>query len=246
MKRYVPSFYVLNSFVMSGYGRKRRPNRRYKRGFQNRVPFRRAAGVSVYRTPSAAFAQRVRSVVKAESKYLYSFTSDEFERTAPLVFLISNVVPGTDATERVGNWIQPTALYGHITVTGTDSHPAVQDTQKNVRCCLVQWNEDDSKNSFDGLRLLENTAAPGGPWRVSEKGTFTILWDKYFTIINKSDNMQFSKTVAFNVKMHKRPRVLWDGITRKKNHIYLCVMTDAVPTELPTAQADMQLRYTDS
>lgn len=182
--------------------------------------------------------------VKPESKFIFSHQKGDAVLNLPFVVHVSHVAPGVGVNSRVANFIQPTNLYGHIDVTGDGSCEAV--TSK-VRLAFVQWHEDDSKSAFDGQRLLEDQQAPGGPWNVSEKGVFTILWSSYFTVTNNLENAKLSKTLRFDIKMHKRQRVLYDASASKKHQIFFVAMTDIVGFgPFPHVDAQIQLRFTDS
>ncbi len=194
--------------------------------------------------PNKSFAAKVLAVTKSESKYRFTTASGQMTVADPVFGLCSSVLNGSLTTERIGNWIQPTNLYGHVTVTG--SAEATEATFA-IRLCLLQWHESDEKNQFDGLRLLEDPTEPGGPWKVSEKGVFSILWDSYIVVQNNPQNAKFSQTVEVQVKMRKRPRCLYDGQALKKDQIFYCFMSDAAGLDnFPSVAAGLQLRYTDT
>lgn len=196
------------------------------------------------RLPAASFAAKVRAVVKAESKFVFSKGASQVAQGDPFFIHVSDISQGTGASQRIGNWIQPTNLYGHVTIAGNNG--ATQD-HNGVRVMLLQWNEDDEKNQFDGSRILQDNLSPGGPWRVTEKGVFSVLWSSFLTVVNNSDNTQFVKTLKFDVKMHKRKRVLYEGPNLRKFQIFFCAFTDSTILELfPSVETQIQLRYSDS
>ncbi len=220
------------------------PRARYGGRGGRRTSFRRRQRGPMRRLPAASFAAKVRAVVKAESKFKYLKGAGQVAQGDPFFIHVSDIGQGTDASQRIGNWIQPTNLYGHITLTGNNA--ATQD-HNGIRVLMLQWNEDDEKNQFDGTRLLQDNLTPGGPWRVTEKGVFTVLWSSYLTIVNNSDNTQFVKTLKYDIKMHKRKRVLFNANELAKFQIYFCCLTDSTSIEnFPTVEAQIQLRYTDS
>lgn len=229
----------------NGYKRRAYPTTRFKK---RRYTTKRSRYAPANRrmAPGGNFAAKVRSVVKAESKFIYSATAlVNVARTQAIVVSLGNVPQGVGASQRIGNWIQPTVLYGHITVNGDAA--SLLDTS-SVRICLLQYNEDESSTAFDANILLENTLTPGGPWQVISKGKYTILWSSYFTITNNLANLAFTRTLAFNVKMQKRPRVLFAGSTQKKQQLFFVALSDvdvgAGP--FPQVAAQIQMRYTDS
>jgi len=234
---------MLGGTSIASFGRKRRGSaypRRY-RGGRRRYSGRRT--YPLRRMPAAKFAAQVLAVVKPESKFHFRDVADITAQGDPMVTALSVIDQGTTAQLRIGNWIQPTTLYGHITVTG-DTESVIDHS--SVKLCLLQWNEDEDKNPFDGSELLQDNDAPGGPWRVSEKGTFTIMWSAYLIVINDVNNSQFSKTLKFNVDMKKRPRVLFEGPNRKKNHLFFAALTNHGALNAPRIELQSQLRYTDS
>lgn len=181
---------------------------------------------------------------KPESKFLFTHATGDAVLNIPFIIHVSHIVPGVGINARVANFVQPTNLYGHINVTGDGAASAVTS---QVRLCFVQWHEDDSKSSFDGQRLLQDQQAPGGPWNVSEKGVFTILWSHYCTVTNNLENAKLSKTLRFDIKMHRRQRVLYDASASKKHQIFFCAMSDIVGFgPFPHVDAQIQLRFTDS
>ncbi len=193
-------------------------------------------------TPSRRFVSNAGA--KPESKFVFTHEKGEAVLNLPFVVHVSHIVPGVGVNARVANFIQPTNLYGHINVTGDGACEAITS---QVRLCFVQWHEDECKSAFDGQRLLQSQVAPGGPWNVSEKGVFTILWSTYFTVTNNLENAKLSRTCKFDIKMHKRQRVLYDASASKKHQIFFCAMTDIVGFgPFPHVDAQIQLRFTDS
>ncbi len=224
-------------------GRTMYPRTRYGRGGK-RTSFRRRQRAPMRRLPTPSFAAKVRAVVKAESKFRYIKGAGQVAQGDPFFIHVTEIAQGTDASNRIGNWIQPTNLYGHLTIAGNNE--ATQD-HNAIRVVFLQWNEDDEKNQFDGTRLLQDNLTPGGPWRVTEKGTFTVLWSSFLTVVNNSDNTQFVKTLKFDIKMHKRKRVLYAASELRKFQIYFCMLTDSTAIEnFPSIEAQIQLRFTDS
>ena len=229
----------------NGYRRRAYPTTRFKKRRYSSAP-KRFVKPGMRRMPPANFAAKVRSVVKAESKFHYTFTEfANFQRTAAYVQPLSIINQGIGASGRIGNWIQPTVLYGHITVQGAPS--AVLNTSHN-RVCLLQYNEDESLTPFDAVILLEQTLTPGGPWKVTSKGKFTILWSAYFQTTNSIDNLSYERSLPFNVKMHKRPRCLFDVNAQKKGALFFVALTDinVGGGDPPTVATAIQLRYTDA
>ncbi len=197
------------------------------------------------RMPKAVFAQQVRSVIKQESKFHFIAAQGFPIATEPMILRLSEIPQGIGASARVGNWLKPTNLYGNITITAFNN---AAFPSYRVRVAILQWNEDESKDVFDGSRILEDDNSPGGPWRVSEKGQFTILWSKFCAVVNNSDNTQFVKSFPFQIKMHNKKRVLFEGAAPKKFQLFAFVACNAPigSGEPPGVVVESQLRYTDS
>lgn len=228
----------------NGYRRRAYPTTRFKKRCY--TPRKRFSKPSMRRMPPANFAAKVRSVVKAESKYHYTFTGfANFQRTAAYVQALSIVNQGVSATTRVGNWMQPTVIYGHVSVQGAVS--ALLNTS-HCRLAILQYHEDESAIPFDAVIMLEQTLTPGGPWEVISKGKYSILWSAYFHITNALDNSTYERTLPFNIKMHKRPRCLYDANTQKKEQLFFVALSDidVGAGDPPQVATQIQLRYTDS
>lgn len=240
---------ILNPLVMYGarrpYRRSMYPATRYKKRRYGGKRAPKRAGMR--RIAPANFAAKVRQVIKPESKFLFAETvAANVILNIPVVVPITNTLgQGVGASTRIGNWIQPTALYGHITLQGASAAEFPVDF---IRCVIIQYNDDQAAAPFDPDVLLESATAPGGPWKVTSKGIFTVLWSSYFTITNDQANLAFTRTIPFDIKMQKRPRVLYDSATAKKGQLFfICMSTKlVVPAPYPLCSTQIQLRYTDS
>lgn len=215
----------------------RYPKRAYGgRGRPRRYP--------MYRTPGS-FASRVRAVVKAESKYKYLPFEADPTITSPFVHRISAIALGNLSTERIGNWIQPTSLYGTVRIFGNNDS---EETTDGVRVGCLVWNNDNDSDAFDATNLLEFNEAPGGPFKIPEKGSFTILWTRYVQVVNNDDNAQFVKNLKLSVSMIRKPKILFDGGENKKFQVFFFALTDTpgLSETPPHIEGDLTLRFTDS
>ncbi len=198
------------------------------------------------RRSGASFASRVRKVVKAELKF-----RDAGFTVLPVVggqseILVTLLDQGAGAENRVGNWIQPISLDGYITVQGDDA-AGPQQENFGVRVGYALWKNDESADPFTYDRIMQDGAAPGGPFSVPEKDSFRVLWTKYMTVNNHRQNTQFTKTFPFSINLTKLPRTLYDAANNKKYQIFFFAGSDdTVATNPPTVQVDSMLRYTDS
>ncbi len=226
----------------------------YRRaGFQKgyRYPRRATAGrgrprrYAMYRTPGRAFAARVRAVVKAESKYKYLPFEADPTVTAPFVHHVSEIALGQLSTQRIGNWIQPTSVYGTVRVFG---NPASEELTDGVRVGCLIWNNDNDSDAFDATNLLEFNEAPGGPFKIPEKGSFTILWTRYVQVVNNDDNAQFVKTLKVSFPMVRKPKILYDGGESKKYQIFFFALSDTpgLSETPPHIEGDLTIRFNDS
>ncbi len=224
--------------VSSGGGKRRGGNPRRYKGL-------RRSGKRIPLKVSPAFARGVLRVTKPESKFFYTNAVNlTVQFTFPMTTPLDDIKQGSGASDRIGNTIHPTVLYGHVTVQGSHDGDA---GHAGVRICIVQYHEDASVVAFNPQILLQLEATPGGPWAVINKGKFSIVWDKYVTLSMRRDNSQFLKTCAFNVNVKNRPDPLYDEAVRKKHTYYMVVLTDAAggPDHIE-ASVQIQLRYTDS
>ena len=197
---------------------------------------------------SPAFARQVKAVVKPESKYLYtSIHRSLVELANPFVESLDDMKQGSGVSLRIGNSVSPTVIYGQMTLVGVHLGDGLHDVSA-VRMVLLQYHDDQSESPFDASIVLENSATPGGPFKVTSKGRFTVVWSKFLNIVNRRDNSQFSKTcpVQVNVKKYRDP--LYDAAVAKKHHYWMCVFTDAnsVGGWFVEVRQQLQLRYTDS
>ncbi len=228
---------------VSTHGRKRRGGypRRYKGGRRS-YPGRRRYGLRPRANP--AFAAKVLAVVKPESKFTFNIIQGDCFVNNPVSLVVSGQDEGVGASQRIGNWIQPTSLYGHVTISGM---PEALRHHSSVKLCFLQFHDDSQSSAFDPNNILENNIAPGGPWKVTEKGKWSILWSKYLIVVNHVDNSQFTKTVAFNINMRNRPRCLFAEGLLKREQIFFVALSDAPgnPDEVQVL-AQVQLRYSDS
>lgn len=195
---------------------------------------------------SPAFARSVKAVIRPESKYLYtSITRNLVSFVSPFSENLDDMKQGTGASLRVGNVVTPTVLYGNLTVIGT--HDGDAEKSAAVRAVLLQYHDDQQDAPFDPAIVLESQATPGGPFNVSNKGRFTVLWSKFMNISMRRDNSQFIKTCEMNIPLKNRKKPLFDGALVKKHHYWFLVFTDAQAAgDDIKCQMRMQLRYTDT
>lgn len=216
-----------------GGGAPRRYTGRRRRGQSRRYSLK----------PSPSFTRGVLAVVKPESKFFFSTHKASTSLGTPFFLFLDDMKQGTDSSGRVGNEITPTVLYGHVIVEG--NHLG-DDDSAGVRIVIIQWHDDQNNSPMDPDEILQETAQPGGPWKVQSKGLFSVVWSKFVSISQRRDNSQFLKTCSFDVKIRKRPNPLWNGDILKKHHYHILAFTDAGGgADFVTVNAQVQLRYTD-
>jgi len=220
------------SYVKRGYSGKRR---RYPQMY-------RSLG-------KAGFAAKVRKVVAAERKFL--FTNDVFEAagTLPGSLYLTGIAQGVGQSQRVGNWIQPTSSHGSVTVTGQVD--AGGDTVWNVRVFILVFNDNSKDITNTSTRWMQDPTRPHGPFNIERKGEFSVLWTRVLTVSNNSDNTTYSQTLTWRLNLAKQKKILFDGPTssdRTKFQMFFCAVSDSPspPAGPPTISVDSQFRFTDS
>ncbi len=219
------------------YGR-----RNYKKK-SRRAPYRRRAGAVARR--KLTFKRRVLRIVGAESKFrLMGFTEQPFVGDQEQ-FLVTNIPRGTTQSTRIGNWIRPTSLRGEMVCIGDGASTTALTF--SYRLGVALWKNDESVDPFSAARIMQDPAAPLGPFDVIEKGAYQVLWTRTGTVVNNSDNSQITKKYRFNVNLSKLPRTLFDDTAQKKYSIHFFFLSDDIVGSAPLEVAvDAMLRYTDS
>ncbi len=112
-------------------------------------------------------------------------------------------------------------------------------------------NDSLKANPVIASEFLEDPNRPGGPFRVSRKGEFSVLWTKFLFLSNHSDNVTFSKTLKWTLNLQKKSKTLFDGVGADdgtKYQYFFCAVSDSLsPVSFPpTLDVDSMFRYTDS
>ncbi len=188
--------------------------------------------------------RRVRRIAGTELKY--SRTTNEINVnpiSGNLIAFTSPISQGVLVTNRVGNWLQPVNLHGHIVLTGVNHNEADQITE--VRWGCFRWMEDDSVASPSIPDLLEDSANPDSPFKFASKGKFKILYTRVATVVNDHTNSQFTKRFRYYIKLSGGSRTMYDNATPRKNQLYFFALSDAAVGDEPTLKITNTLRYTD-
>ncbi len=212
-----------------------------------RRPFkarRNAKSRSVTSRRRASFRSRVLKIVGVESKFLIFGNSHQPFVGTPESHHISQMQLGISPSQRVGNWVKCSTVYGNIIVTGNSGSAVVHF---GVRVGVALWRNDESTDPFDAGTIMADSADPAGAFSVIERGGYTVLWTKYLNVVNNDDNSQIVKTIPFNVDLNWMPKTLYDGAEFKKYHLFFFYLSDDISGALPVnIQTSGILRYTDA
>jgi len=206
-----------------GYGSK-------KRSFPNQPVAKRARwAYSSKVTHADSFTSDVRDVVCSETKRLFrSFAGAPIRQDQPLSFHITPITQGLVTGQRIGNWVQPVALDSTIIIRGNEA--SIQNFFQ-CRVGYLIYHVDNSDDPFDAGTILESAPFPCGSYKISQKDKFTVLWDKYVSIVNHADNSQFVKTLSCSVDLGNCPQVLYEDDKPKMNQIFFFAMSDSSPVD---------------
>ncbi len=215
------------------YSRRRRTTRRPKR-------YGRRGG---YMT-----ARRVKRIIGAELKFKVLSIGP-----LPVPPIIGDIVPVSDniaqgdtAQQRNGNWINPVNLHGSVVVRGNQTAQGT-DTSVSFRVGFFQWKEDLQFQTPDISTIIQDPVAPLGPWNITNKGSFQVIWTRKFFISNDDDNTYFTRKLDFYLRLGRRQKALYDDGNPKKYHYFFMIMNDATDAvNLTEYFLDYTLRYTDS
>ncbi len=213
------------------------PYRSFRR--RRRMPMRRRRRFK--RKPMTV--ARVKRIVGAELKFFdLGVATSDIPTVTGQIHTITNIGVGTNQSQRIGNWISAVTWMGTITLQG-NSAAAVETAQYRVGC--IQWRENQNVDPIELKDFMQDTSAPHQQYSVQGKGSFKVLWSRIGILSNDENNPQFQKMLRFYVK--PRSKVLYDGATFRKYHLFLFAYSDtAAAANPPTIMFDMRLRYTDS
>ncbi len=221
----------------------RRRRRRSAYGPKRRRYISEYKPMSLYRQPMTAY--KVRALVGSELKH--SVQNAELQPSIGGSFLsITDGIPqGVLTTNRIGQWIQPIILHGHIEVTALDE-PEQKETVVQTRIAFLRWREDTSVQVPESNVIMESTANVQGPYKFGSKGKFDILWSRVLTLSNDRQNSQFTKRYRFYLKLGRGPRALYDEATPTKYHLFFFNISNAPIGDEHFVRINTVFRYTDS
>ncbi len=189
---------------------------------------------------------RVKRIISAELKL--SLVGNDFIAISigsPMIVpLTANIAQGDTNLARTGNWIQPVTYHGYVTVRGVQASPEISN---NVRCGIIRWKNDQSVDPALVNKIMEDPGAPGTSFNFGNKGSFTVLWSRFFNIVHQERNPQFLKTYRWKVSLGRGQKVLYDGATAKKYQLFFFAFSDGLAdANSPLLSIDSTLRWTDS
>ncbi len=151
-------------------------------------------------------------------------------------------LPGA-ASQRIGISINMLSIDGHILVKGSGA----DTTYNQVRIGICQYNQDQQPSpSFNPVELLENNDFPMGPYRLEEKGKFTIVWDAYVTLSNNSASPRYLQTFPVSIDVSQNPLPSYFGTVAKKYHYFIFALSNHTGDSNPILTYSLNMLYTDS
>ncbi len=193
-------------------------------------------------------ANRVKRIIGAELKFrtlsvgpleVPPLTGDFIEITPP-------IVQGDGASQRTGNWINPVNVHGTVLIRGNQV-AQVADPSTSVRVVIFQWKEDFQFQQPDANTLMQDVVAPFGPFNITNRGSFQVIWSRKIFVSNDDDNYFFTRKLDFYLRLGRRQKVLYDAGNPKKYQYFFFIMNDlSQGDDVISYDLDYTLRYTDS
>lgn len=118
-----------------------------------------------------------------------------------------------------------------------------------LRVGVLRFNDTLEGHVFVADGLLEDSTRPGGPFKVSSKGQFTVLWTRVVIVSNNSDNGLFNRTLKFRLNLEGSPKCLFNGpVIATRNQLIFFAMSDSPSPDdqPPSCDVDAMFRYTDA
>ncbi len=198
---------------------------------------------SIYRQPMTAY--KVRRIIGQELKHSVQQAEIQPSIGGNFLSLTDGIPQGVLSTNRIGNWIQPAVLHGHIELTGLLNSEASEHTAI-TRMAFLRWKEDTTLNPPSTEEIMESKADPQGPYNFGGKGKFDILWTKVVTTVNENDNGQFSRRFRFYLRLGRGPQCIYSEATPMKYHLFFFALSNSPITEEGFLRISTVLRYGDA
>ncbi len=196
------------------------------------------------------FTALVYAAVGAETKIrIRELSHESVFRTHPTRVLLTGMGHGTTNNTRIGDWIQPVSLDAMITMEG-DTHASDERDFEQVRVGFLMYKADASTDFFNPDDLIANVDFPMGPYALTGKGKWEVLWDAYASVSNNSSHPDFLQTMHCSLDLSSLPRCTFRDALIGRNALYFFALSSAdVPLGpvLPTnITMSTQVLYTDS
>lgn len=238
----------------------------YKRRYGAVVPYGRRRATTygrkkkyvMYRRPasSAGFKAKVQRAVGAELKYLaVNATYQASQDQANAYVRFGAIGQGLGQSQRIGNWITPKFMHGTVRVRGNPL--ALEDGAEpahltwTIRIGILVYLDSRQGASDLTSDLLQDSARPGGPFKVALKGEFRVLWSRITVVSNNNDNDYFTRTFKYSLKLASLGKALYEGSDAEdqtRGQLLFFAMSDASspPAFPPFIDMDGMFRYTDA
>ncbi len=190
--------------------------------------------------------QDIRDIVDSEVKRtIFTGSLLPVLDVSPRSIRISNVISGTSATNRIGNWIQPLAIHNRVVITGNVDSP---DPFFECRSMLVLYNNNDRTDPFDPTTMLQNNNAVYGPFDYEKLGNWTILWDEFTLVSNDPGSPAFLTTLDVTLDIRDLPQITFVDNFGHQNHLFAVTLGNALIGDPapPMAKQATQLYFSDS
>lgn len=224
-----------------GYRYSKRMNR-YK---GNRSRYRKKNGNRRYNGRSS-FASQVKRVVDSEIKNnVRSVDFVPFRAGAEEIDNQTLIAQGLLTSNRLGNWLDPVNIHGYVQLK---ANAGSAEQTVDVRVGILQWHNDADVDAPTEGAIMNTAGIPLGPFSFKNKDSFTVLWTRCYTLVNNTDNPNFSYNINFYRRLKMAQKVLYDGAAGiKQNQIYFFAFSGAlVPGDAPLVSFAITFRYTDS
>ncbi len=185
----------------------------------------------------------VRSIVDAEIKVRdLSIAPVAILTTGQLVNITLGIGQGDLFTQRNGNWIKPTSMYGTFAIAGNAGNA---NLLSEYRMYVVCWKEDESVNAATPDKIVTDVTDPFQGYNIPNKGQFQILYTKTGVISNDVDNAMNIHIHKFSIKSNKLSKVLYSGAGVKNNQIFIGAFSSEA-ADAPLWRFTTRIRFTDS
>ncbi len=223
-----------------------RARNRYYRRTRRRM-YRRLTGRK-YTRPSRSFAVKVRKVVKSELKYRNqnqsNISMDLIAGLFPKLSISADINQGNLITQRIGDFITPVTNHGTVSVIADTTSP-IQSTR--YRLFFFVWKETVDEPVAPVIEdLLEDVLDVWSPFKISQRGTFKVLWSRKSFVINNLDNTYVSRVYNYKFNFNRISQMTYDGGAANRNHLFFYGISDGGIPNPSTYTINNIFRYTDT